>query len=1074
MKKAPPSKIRTEWTDRRIRAARVACTLVLAAGVRAGDGGRDFPVIRPLITPSSRTYSSPGSLTRTIGPKEFYVATQGPYLFLTEDGVSRMKQVGLYDRVIPGHINASYIKYLLPEEREKMPDGPMKRMFERILEKGWPIHTLFYHRLQGLPAPTDELIEIIDRQWMGDGQPETVYRLEPVFHYLKTGERWVGSSMHLWKPEVAKRFFAEDLLPRLEAALPFVRDLEHKWTRPELRVLSDLYCEEFYRPARRPVAWGMYVGNYHLAGLPGVRCVAEKGADAFTHARARGTIRQSGGDKFYFVWRGHEPTEMYGYFKRAWYTIRGDEWGLPLPHLRYYIFRPYLIGTNGYTNEGFVSSCIQDVEGDGQLELSTIGHLLKDMLDLADRQPERGVPYASVALLLDYNRAIPAIRTSYAGYNLPNDDADFMNAGILRLLFPKHRHAVERGGYMRTAPLGEIFEILQPNAPGRETPLNVLENYRVLFGLGGLTIDAGFAERLREYVSRGGVLVLNAADAGKTLSAEFLGLALGKERIAGQNVACTLDGQHFAEEDYELYPVRLAGAKSILEDQAGRPVVTRHAFGNGYVVLLLPRYCLAKEPQDAKDEIGRPVRIKALLRFLPHFFEQLTAGTAPIEFRRRPEDAPDLSWHLARKGDGWVVTVFNYSCARESIVSKTYGTAKVHALYPLKEVPFEIVCRTPVGDILERYADRDVNWTTEGDTAVIRETIHGGEVRVYELQPGPISLPPRVRPVNYARNRPVTASSSRKGFPPSLAVDGIVERNNYWWSDTDPRRHYTFEMPQWLQVDLEQVRTIDHVFTAFYYWEQESPQTRLRVYKYLVEASLDGKTWQTVIDESRNEDNADRYGLERWFSPVQARFVRLTVLRNSSFGGARVIELKAMGPEQESVRPVRVSILPKWEVQYPPEVRDLPAEGWVYLSDMKPVRARTDYLPAGRDWADMNGSVTLMTSLQRDGKTYEKSLYGQANSEIVYTLGGKYATLAAAIGLGNNRRDSSVRFRVLVDGEERYASPVYRLGMRVLPVVVDVSGGAELRLLVEDAGDGIANDYAWWGDARLAKRAVRR
>ena len=39
----------------------------------------------------------------------------------------------------------------------------------------------------------------------------------------------------------------------------------------------------------------------------------------------------------------------------------------------------------------------------------------------------------------------------------------------------------------------------------------------------------------------------------------------------------------------------------------------------------------------------------------------------------------------------------------------------------------------------------------------------------------------------------------------------------------------------------------------------------------------------------------------------------------------------------------------------------------------------------------------------------------------------------------------------------------------MLPVVVDVAGAKELKLVVTDGGDGIRNDYAWWGEARLIK-----
>jgi len=1042
-----------------------------AAGPPAPSHEMTFPPRKPLVPPATDWAFNDYFRTRTIGPKTFYMAAQGPYLWLNHEGVARLRQVGLLDRLIPGHINFSFIKYFLPEERAKLkPDSAIRQMVEGFLEHEWPIQTIFYHRFRGNPPPSKRLVEIFGDQWIGDGQPETVYRLEPVFHYLKTGKRWVGSSMHLWTPEVAVAFFKDDLIPRLEKELPFVRDLKHPWTRPELRRLSDLYCEEFYRPIGRVLPWGMYVGSYHLASLPSTIAVGEKGADAFAAARLRGMSRQFGGDKFLVCWRGHEPTEMYGYFNRAWYTTRGDEWGMPLPHIWYYLYRPYLIGASYYVNEGIPSSCIRDIEGDGQLELSTLGIILKDMLDFVDRHPERGTPIAPIALMLDYERSFPRRGVSYFGYNLPNDDADFLNEGVLQTIFPEHRHARGVGGYSRTAPLGEIFDILQPNVPGKGADPKALANYKVLVALGGMRVDPDLAGKLIAHVRRGGTLVLHAPDITPHLSSEFLGLELTGRTVDGGDVICTLCGHLSQEKPYRLHEARLTTAEPVLKDARGRPVATRNRFGQGHVVVLLPHYSVEATAHKVADARGFRFVSKALLGYVPHLLEHLAAGTTPVEVRCRPEDQPDLSWQVARKGEGWVVTMFNYSCARESIVPQRYGTAKVHATYPLKEVPFQIVCRTPVADVVEWHADRDVHWRKADGRAVITETMHGGEIRVYELQPKPIDLGTRTRDVNYALNRPVKASSFRKGYEPARAVDGILDRANYWGSDSDPRRHYRFEMPQWLEVDLGQVRTIDHVLVLFHWWEHESLSTRLRVYKYVVEVSTDGETWRRVMDESRNEDNARREGTERWFESVEARHVRLTVLRNSAFGGARLVELKVMGKDKERYQVVRRSIVPDWQVQYPPSVRAVPPSRVTWLVDLKPAAAKVGWMPAGKTWAELNGTVKLLTKAPAEGGTYRKSLYAQAASELVYRLDGQYTTFAAAAGLGATKADASVEFVVTVDGEQKYKSPLYRFGQPVLPVVVDVSGAKELKLVVTDGGDGIRNDYAWWGEARLIKK----
>ena len=63
----------------------------------------------------------------------------------------------------------------------------------------------------------------------------------------------------------------------------------------------------------------------------------------------------------------------------------------------------------------------------------------------------------------------------------------------------------------------------------------------------------------------------------------------------------------------------------------------------------------------------------------------------------------------------------------------------------------------------------------------------------------------------------------------------------------------------------------------------------------------------------------------------------------------------------------------------------------------------------------------------------------------------------------------SVRFRVLVDGRERFASRVVRGGDRPTPVSVDLRGGKRLEILVDYADQGDVLDRADWLDARLIK-----
>jgi hypothetical protein len=63
----------------------------------------------------------------------------------------------------------------------------------------------------------------------------------------------------------------------------------------------------------------------------------------------------------------------------------------------------------------------------------------------------------------------------------------------------------------------------------------------------------------------------------------------------------------------------------------------------------------------------------------------------------------------------------------------------------------------------------------------------------------------------------------------------------------------------------------------------------------------------------------------------------------------------------------------------------------------------------------------------------------------------------------------SVGFTVWVDGQQRWASGVMRRGDEPQRVDLDIQGAKQLRLIVDDAGDGISADHANWADARLVR-----
>jgi hypothetical protein len=63
----------------------------------------------------------------------------------------------------------------------------------------------------------------------------------------------------------------------------------------------------------------------------------------------------------------------------------------------------------------------------------------------------------------------------------------------------------------------------------------------------------------------------------------------------------------------------------------------------------------------------------------------------------------------------------------------------------------------------------------------------------------------------------------------------------------------------------------------------------------------------------------------------------------------------------------------------------------------------------------------------------------------------------------------SVQFRVLVDGEEKFVSPIVRGGKPPVPVSIDITGAKTLELVVDYADRADVLDHADWLNARLTE-----
>jgi len=148
-----------------------------------------------------------------------------------------------------------------------------------------------------------------------------------------------------------------------------------------------------------------------------------------------------------------------------------------------------------------------------------------------------------------------------------------------------------------------------------------------------------------------------------------------------------------------------------------------------------------------------------------------------------------------------------------------------------------------------------------------------------------------------------------------------------------------------------------------------------------------------------------------------------------------------------------------------------------YLSDIQESSVQVGWGSFHKDIFSKRGETRAFIL---DGKTYQKGLDTHAPAHVIYNLNGQFKRFQSLVGLWDSgnpdrgvpgdpaRTRGSVRFIVMLDGQQVYDSGVMRWDTPAQFINIDVSGGQILELRVMDV-DNLAYDWSIWADAKLLK-----
>ncbi|MGN6628154.1 MAG: NPCBM/NEW2 domain-containing protein [Tepidisphaeraceae bacterium] len=139
-----------------------------------------------------------------------------------------------------------------------------------------------------------------------------------------------------------------------------------------------------------------------------------------------------------------------------------------------------------------------------------------------------------------------------------------------------------------------------------------------------------------------------------------------------------------------------------------------------------------------------------------------------------------------------------------------------------------------------------------------------------------------------------------------------------------------------------------------------------------------------------------------------------------------------------------------------------------YLSDMQYQSAVNGWGSVELDQSNGGQATGDGQTIMLNGVTYNKGLGVHAGSEVVYNLNGAFKSFLSDIGVDDEEgANGSVIFQVYADGVLVFDSGTMTGSSNTQSLNLNVQGVQQLKLVVNDAGDGNDYDHADWAGARL-------
>jgi hypothetical protein len=587
-----------------------------------------------------------------------------------------------------------------------------------LLKEGSP----FVRYLRETRAPFAVLINYGAPQWKEEEAQAAWKLLSGELREQFMG--WIsGESVgHVWSDVMTELKLTPGMSRRelLEAnRIAYTHALERKWAAifhtPQI---GAMWKELIPAQATSSTSFAHALGAWG-ARLIGLETASVQPNFAMRVAFTRGAARQTGGNFLYYHAANFGDTATtftksmnYAGPDYFFHTRYGATMGPSLSWYRKSYYFYYMAGASAIYLEQGGDQFFKPGPGEHPFQLNPAGRITDEFMRFAEKHPERGTPYTPIAFLLDPAHGWEM--TDYPQWPFSVSQIERSDRALRELFGAAYYPAPVTEGEPATGDrqayvasiFGDIFDVLVAS----DAHQDAVDAYRALVVGGRVEWSKAWARKLEDYVRRGGLLVINAAQT-KGLSEELMGVRVTGEKAEADDARCLsanetgtdLRGQMFRYERVKA----TEGTQVLIETKTHDPLVTIKKHGRGKVLFV-----------SLPDLLGEDER---LTPFAAHLFAHLAADATPVHVRG------EAQYLVNRTKRGWVVTLIN----NKGILKPQQGLATVDRSASIE------VSLSLKGEGIEAAHE----WTTEsrldiksvGGQSMVKLALAPGGVRIVEL-----------------------------------------------------------------------------------------------------------------------------------------------------------------------------------------------------------------------------------------------------------------------------------------------------------------------------------------------------